>query len=277
MPELPEVETIRKGLASCLPGKRIEKVTVKREKTVQGVTAKQFSNRLRGARFLHLDRHGKFLLLDMDSGDTIIVDLRMTGQLVYEPVESPPPIHTHVLFRLSDGGRLRFTDSRTFGSLKLIPTERCREHPSLRRLGPDGLSEKVTLQFLQKQLTSTHRPMKLFLLDQQRIAGIGNIYACEILFEAGIHPELPSDSVAPDQVRKLKAAIRKILNRAIKLCGTTMRDFRTGTGGYGGYQNEFRVYGREGKPCPRCQTSIVKTRLGNRGTYFCPRCQPQQP
>lgn len=273
MPELPEVETIRKGLEPCLTGKRIESVSVRRARSVQGATQRQFAARLRGATFLRFGRHGKFMLLHLDNGLTLIVDLRMTGQLVYESPDSPLPRHTHIVFRLSDGARLRFTDSRTFGSIKLVETDHCHDHPCLRRLGPDALSNTITLKTIAAMLNRTSRPMKLFLLDQQRLAGIGNIYASEILFQAGIHPDAPAHGLTDTQIRKLCAAIRLILTIAISRCGTTMSDFRTATGGYGTYQNEFRVYGREGQPCLRCNTLIFKTRHGGRATYLCPRCQ----
>jgi len=273
VPELPEVETIRADLESSIAGKKVTSVQIKYNGVIKQPRPTTFRRSLIGARFLAFERYGKFLIVRLDNEQALIFHLRMTGQLVHEPEDTVLTPHTHVVFRLNDGSRLRFTDIRKFGTIMLLPGEKVYEHPSLRNLGVDALSEALTLNYLARKVASSRQPLKQFLMDQQHLAGIGNIYASEILFHARLHPAIPACALDGGEIRRLRSAIRHILRLAIRRRGTTIRDYRTGAGSHGTYQNEFRVYNRQGQPCRRCGTPIVRIAQAGRSTFFCPGCQ----
>ncbi|PIU62535.1 MAG: formamidopyrimidine-DNA glycosylase [Armatimonadetes bacterium CG07_land_8_20_14_0_80_59_28] len=273
LPELPEVETIRSGLEVSVMGGQVRSVEVIHTGSIKEVTIARFRRTLAGATLSSFDRRGKFLIISLDVSDALIVDFRMTGQLIHEGDQGVLPPHTHVVFRMVGGTRLRFTDTRKFGSIRLVRADQVCNHPALSKLGVDAMGDDLTTGHLANLTAASKRPIKQLLMDQRRIAGIGNIYASEILFHAGIHPQTEASSLKPEAIRILRSSIRHILRVAIRRCGTTMRDFRTASGGYGNYQNEFRVYARENRPCRRCATPVVRIRQHGRSTFFCPQCQ----
>lgn len=305
MPELPEVETIRRSLAPILARAEIVDVIVRAPHVTDEPPAR-FRARLLGRRVEALGRRGKFLVVRLDGGVRLALHLRMTGRLVYEPpageTAGAPPAsatpgtvwagegrialgwrpaagfaaespHTHLEFRLSGGGRLLFHDVRKFGRAWTWLVG--REPPPYAGLGPEPLGRAFTPERLARSFAGRRSPVKALLLDQRVVAGIGNIYADEALWLAAIHPGRPAGELGPAEVVRLRRAIRSVLGRAIDWRGTTLRDYRDGLGEAGGFAPHLRVYGRAGAPCARCGTAIVKTTVAQRGTHFCPRCQPE--
>jgi formamidopyrimidine-DNA glycosylase len=266
MPELPEVETVRRDLDPALRGRRIKSVVVTRDRAVRRQSHAEFIALLRGRTFQGVRRHGKFLIFDLDGGDAMIGHLRMSGQLRIAAPADALLKHTHVVVDLDDGSQLRFVDPRTFGELYFDELEGDRPR-SLKHLGPDAL-ERGTLN----KLAGT-RNIKSVLLDQTVVAGVGNIYADEALFAARLHPLRPVSSVAAGEVRTLRQELGKILRLAIKNRGTTFDDFAyvDAFGRRGAFTP--KVYGRADKPCVRCATPIQKLVVAQRGTHVCPTCQ----
>ncbi len=269
MPELPEVETTRRGLEPSLRGRRIVAVQV-RQPRLRRPVPRDLGDQLRGKTIREIGRRGKYLLLTIDGG-TLIVHLGMSGSLRLVG-ERPPGKHDHLILSLDDGSRLVLRDPRRFGSV-LWWQGSVHEHPLLRDLGIEPLEREFDGNFLYRLTRSSRRPIKNLLMDQHRIAGLGNIYANEALFLAGIHPTRPADSLEREECDRLATAIRTVLARAIDDGGTTLRDFVNDRGQPGYFQLTLGVYGREGQPCPRCHTPVQRLKLGQRATYFCPRCQ----
>ena len=266
MPELPEVETVRRGLAPALIGRRIKSVAITRDRAVRRQPHDEFVARVRGRRFEGVRRHGKFLIFDLDDGDVMIGHLRMSGQLRIASRRDELLKHTHVVVDLDDGSQLRFVDPRTFGELWTDALE--GERPlSLRHLGPDALARGTLTH-----LVGT-RNIKSVLLDQTVVAGVGNIYADEALFASRIHPLRPAGSVGADELKTLRHELGKILRAAIKSRGTTFDDFAyvDAYGRRGGFTP--KVYGRDGQPCVGCGGPITKLVVAQRGTHVCETCQ----
>lgn len=271
MPELPEVETIRLDLSPKLIGRKIIGVTISLAKLVDNMPEAEFLDKIDGRSIQEVTRRGKYLLLVL-SGDVILaIHLRMTGQLTVAPVTSAAGKTTYFRLQLDDGCELRFSDVRKFG--KVILYSRANPPGSLKRLGPEPLSPAFDVPTFQIRLGRRRLGIKKALLNQEIVAGIGNIYADESLFIAGLHPARPVDSLTDGEIIRLHEAIRQVLTEAIAHRGTTKRDYRDGEGNPGVYQNRLRVYGRKGEPCPVCLTPIVKMTYGGRGTHFCPSCQ----
>lgn len=272
MPELPEVETIRKTLAAAVVGRKIQAVEVYLPKVIHypGLTA--FHTTLVGREITGLLRRGKYLFILLSGEYTLVIHLRMTGQLVYTGAKTPYPKHTHVVFKL-DAGELRFTDMRQFGRMYLLPDREARCLPGVKLLGPEPLSPAFTLEWLRAKLAGRARKLKQLLLDQSFIAGIGNIYADEILFAAGLHPERPAHELTPAEICVLFRSIQAILKAGIEAGGTSVRDYIDGMGNNGAYQEKLKVYGREGKQCLLCGAPVARLRLGGRSAYFCKHCQ----
>ncbi|MBM3472549.1 MAG: bifunctional DNA-formamidopyrimidine glycosylase/DNA-(apurinic or apyrimidinic site) lyase [Armatimonadetes bacterium] len=272
MPELPEVETIRRDLTRCLVGHSIESVRVLRASVLE-CSARRLKASLTGATVRDIRRHGKVLILDLDSGLSLLVHLRMTGQLLLCG-DAPNPRFVRVVFQLRDGGRLIYADCRALGKLELVRADRLASAKALARFGPDAL----TVEGSSALLAAARRrgtPIKCLLLDQSVIAGIGNIYASEILHLARIAPDRPANTLAPAELRALQRATQPILLAAIEARGTTFSDFRTGTDEPGGYASKLRVYGREGERCRRrgCGGTIARLVQQQRSTFWCPGCQ----
>ncbi len=269
MPELPEVETIVRGLAGTIVGKQIERAEVRLAKIAVAPPRVAFVKALRGERIAGTRRRGKYAIVDLSSGRSLVTGLRMTGRLVVQGPGEPDLPGTHVVLWFADGSRLSFADLRTFGRMRLVePAEPWDHH-----LGIEPFSSGFTPEAFMSMLAGRTTPIKALLLDQRRIAGIGNIYACEALWEARIRPSRPAQALTKPAIRRLHLAIVDVLQRAITLRGTSVDDYVDAAGLRGGFQNVLSVYGRLGKPCVRCGRPIVRTVLGQRGTWWCRRCQ----
>jgi len=270
VPELPEVETIARGLASALTGKTVASATVLLPKVAIAPAGESLAGSLPGETFASVGRRGKYVVVRLGSGRRLAVHLRMTGRLiVQEPGLTEPVPYTHVLIAFTDGTRLCFADVRQFGRMRLL----ARDDPWDADGGVEPLSEGFTSEAFVSMLDGRRTTIKTFLLDQSRIAGVGNIYACEALWEAGIRPSRPAHKISKPAKRRLHGAIRNVLLRSIEARGTSVDDYVDAEGLKGGFQNELAVYGRLGEPCPRCGKPIVRTVIGQRGTWWCRRCQ----
>lgn len=278
MPELPEVETVCRGLNQLTSGQVLAGVTVSSERT--------WAYPLSWHSLLWNDiswgtwyRRGKYLfvplLRDREAAGWLGVHLRMTGQLLWLPRTEPLSPHTRVSFHARSGYDLRFVDVRSFGRIWRGQTSELpsRVIPTLQTLGPEPFAEEFTALYLQKRLAKTRRPIKTSLLDQTLVAGLGNIYADEVLFQAAIHPTTPGSELTRSQLEVLQQTIRQILGAAIAAGGTTFSDFRGVTGINGNYGGQAWVYGRARQPCRLCETPIERLKLGGRSSHFCPHCQ----
>ena len=277
MPELPEVETVRRGLERHLVGRRITSVDVGRERTVRRTSREALIAGLTDTVVVAADRRGKYLLLPLDSGDTMMIHLRMSGQVLLAAAGSPRPPHTHVVMHLDDGHEAWFVDPRTFGEVVVFdPDNVAMELPELARMGVDPIAEPFDPAILRAAFGTSKRALKPMLLDQHVIAGIGNIYADEILHRARLRPDRAASTLDRRQIRVLHASIVGVLSEAIDAGGSTLGDAQyvdlMGEGG--SYQDDHRVYGRGGERCSTCGRGwIRRTVTGGRGTHYCPVCQ----
>jgi formamidopyrimidine-DNA glycosylase len=271
MPELPEVETIVLCLRRRLVGLEVRTVRLIFPPTVRN-RDKSYLQRFVGQRVLCLRRRGKMILLDFSGGLTLIIHLKMTGQLLFGPAAAPADKHTHLVisFRPSDG-ELRFRDIRKFGFIRGVRTDRADRTREVRDLGPEPLT--LDLPSFLARFRGRRGRLKSLLLNQKIIAGVGNIYADEILFRSDLDPRVDVSRLSRRRLERLWSSLHTVLNEAISFKGTTVRDFRDGEGLEGLFQNRLLVYGREGEPCPRCGASIKRIRVSGRSTHFCPRCQ----
>lgn len=276
MPELPEVETIRRELERDVIGKRIKQASVHGTRTVRRQTKKQFISRVEGAKITGVDRKGKYLLLQLDTGDVIVVHLRMSGQLLRVPNKEPAIKHTHVVLTFTQGGQLRFVDPRTFGEVFVASAENLAEEaPELGTLGMDPVEEPISWTDFARLMVANPMKLKAFLMDQSLIAGIGNIYSDEILWGAGLRWDRMSDSLTAQEVRRLYRSLVETLQDAVKYRGSSLADeqYVDLFGKPGDYQHHHKVYAREGETCRRCRQEIVRERVGGRSTFYCPACQ----
>lgn len=277
MPELPEVETVRRTLTPIL-GADIARVwgsglPLRLGRPVDLARIQRVS---RGARVEALRRWGKYLLIDLrDREDSLLVHLGMSGRLRIDPAAAPRAKHTHLAWTLADGRELRFSDPRRFGQVDLVRRGDERAHPALARLGIDPLSGALTGAFLHERARGRRRTLKAFLLDQHVIAGIGNIYASEALWQAKLHPTRTADRLTRPAADRLAAAVIEVLDRALNHGGTSLRDFVAADGASGDHAHYLWVYDRAGAPCPRpdCDGTIRRAVQHGRATFFCPRCQ----
>jgi formamidopyrimidine-DNA glycosylase len=271
MPELPEVETIVRRLRLTLIGQKIKAVQVLYPGILR-CSQKVFVQSLTGNIIREIRRKGKFILFELTSGRTLILHLKMTGQVLIEPPSVPADRHTHVIFSFfSSDFQMRYRDIRKFGFFALGQGNSSTLNPYLSRLGPDPF--EITSHQFVKIILPRKRAVKSLLLDQSLISGLGNIYVDESLFQAKMHPLTRADSLSPVRIKSLHRIIKKILDRAVSWQGSTLRDYRRPDGISGGFQNYHQVYGRTGTPCPFCHTPIEKIRVAGRGTHFCPSCQ----
>lgn len=277
MPELPEVETLRRELEREVVGKRVKTVEVHGTRTVRRQSKKEFQTRLEGTKITGVDRRGKYLLLRLDTGDVLVVHLRMSGRLLRAAGKDPVAKHTHVIITFSQGGQLRFVDPRTFGELFVVAADRLDEEaPELAQLGVDPVDEPMSWTDFARLLVSHPMKLKAFLMDQSLLAGIGNIYSDEILFAAGLRYDRMTDSLSSQEIRRLYRAVVETLHDAIKYGGSTLADeqYVDLHGHPGHYQEHHRVYDRERRPCPRCRRNpILKAKFQGRSTYYCGVCQ----
>lgn len=275
MPELPEVETVRRDLAECLVGQALVSVSVGREDILLETAGRELEEQLCGLRVTGVDRLGKNIIVRLEDEGALLVNLGMTGQFFVCDACSVPADHTHLVAELSDGRRLVFRDVRRFGHVELVADGTPEESVTLRNVGVDAMSEEFTPATLADALAGRTALLKGALLDQSRVAGLGNIYVCEALFRAGIAPLARCEEIAEDAVRRLHEAIRAVLTEAIAAEGTTISDYVTGRRVPGGFQERLDVYGREGEPCRRadCAETIIRIVQSNRPTFYCPGCQ----
>jgi formamidopyrimidine-DNA glycosylase len=273
MPELPEVETVRTQLEPVLTGRRFERVEIRDPRLVRPYEPAEVAAELEGERVAAVERRGKYLIVRFESDRVLLIHLRMTGSLRHsgEGLDEDP--HRRAVVRLDDGSDVAYRDVRRFGTwLVLEPGELA---PYLAtRVGDEPLDALFTAARLGERLAKRRAPIKAALLDQRTLAGMGNIYVDEALWRARINPLRPAESLDRNELRRLHKAIRATLEAGIARQGSTLRDYALPDGGSGSMQDELKVYGRGGEPCDRCGTPIAKTRLGGRGTWFCPRCQP---
>ncbi|MDQ2872511.1 MAG: bifunctional DNA-formamidopyrimidine glycosylase/DNA-(apurinic or apyrimidinic site) lyase [Candidatus Eremiobacteraeota bacterium] len=269
MPELPEVETIVRGLRPRFTGKTIARVAVAMPKIAVASDGIDFADTVRGARICEVYRRGKYAVMALSTGFLLVTGLRMTGRLVAGTVGDLPVPYAHVTLDFTDGSRLSFADVRQFGRMRLVAAG----HPWDADLGVEPLSGDFTPERFIGMLSGRTTPVKAFLLDQRRVAGIGNIYACEALWAAGIRPGKPSKALTKPAIRRLHHALVEILGRAIDLRGSSIDDYVDAEGLQGGFQNVLSVYGKADEPCSRCGRAIVRTVLGQRGTWWCRTCQ----
>jgi formamidopyrimidine-DNA glycosylase len=280
MPELPEVEVIRRDLERDVLGRRIKEAEVRSTKNAMRAIRKHdrrkdFSDAMEGAKIAKIGRRGKYLLLYLDNDNVLVIHLGMSGQLIYTKTSAPFENHTHVAIQFTVGGQLRFIDPRTFGQMFTVHRTELKELKEFEDLGIDALEEPLTWQYFSQTLDERKTKLKRLLMDQGFISGLGNIYSDEILFAAGIRYDRKSDDLSSQEVRRLYRAIQEILQDAIKFGGTSADDdqYRNLAGELGEYQDHLKVYQQEGKPCRRCRTPIDRTRWSNRSTYYCPQCQ----
>ncbi|MFD1410815.1 DNA-formamidopyrimidine glycosylase [Lapidilactobacillus gannanensis] len=273
MPELPEVETVRRSLIPLITGKKIARVSLYYPKIING-DSKLFQALLVGRTFETIDRRGKYLLFRFDEHLTMISHLRMEGKYYLEPTVQPHNKHVHVVFELTDGTSLQYQDVRKFGRMQLVDTGTEAQVSGIKLLGPEPLSSDFTVSAFQQGLQRHHKAIKPVLLDQKVVTGLGNIYVDEVLWLSQINPLTPANQLTLAQVKELHQQIIAELTKAVAAGGTTIRSYVDASGHSGHFQFDLNVYGEEGKPCPRCQTTIVKIKVGGRGTHFCPHCQP---
>lgn len=274
MPELPEVETVVRMLRPRLEGRTLTGVRVG-PRRLRVPWQRHWNAQLVGRRLDHIHRRGKWIMISLarpDSGDALLVHLGMTGRLTVAEPKTPRAPHTHAVFHLDHGKHeLRFQDPRRFGQIRYLPASEHARLQGTETLGPEPW--QLTTNDLAAQVCRTRRCIKAVLLDQRVLAGIGNIYADEALFEARLHPGRIALTLARNEVDRLRRAVVRVLDRAIRKHGSTILTFYYGDDERGEYQNEFRVYGRQGEPCRRCRALIAATRLAGRGTHYCPTCQ----
>jgi formamidopyrimidine-DNA glycosylase len=271
VPELPEVETIRRHLAPHVEGRVLERLEILDERWCRPLAAHELAAATEGRRIARLSRRGKYLVFELSDDVFLMAHLRMTGTLLLDPPQRPP--HTRVRFDLG-GPELVFVDPRRFGTGELALGTEARDAFFAARLGVEPLDAGAfTTAHLRALARGCRAPVKAFLLDQKRIAGVGNIYADEALFRARIHPLRPAGRLKPAQLDALREAVVASLEAGIAAKGATIDDFRHPDGVQGGFQDQFLVHRRAGEPCPRCGTRVVKLRAAGRGTYVCPRCQ----
>lgn len=270
MPELPEVETIRRGLQRELKGRRIDGVDWRPAK-LRGGKSPVPLERLEGRKVKGLRRHGKFLLADLDDGSLFLSHLGMTGKWLFHDPGEPMRPHTHLVLHLDDERELRYSDPRRFGLLKLYPPK--SDVPDLAHYGVDALDPAFTPDVLGKLLKGSTSPLKAFLLDQRKLAGVGNIYACEALWRAGLSPRRKADKTPASKVEPLHAGILGALRDSLAAGGSSFNDYVDAIGTEGSFMLEVAVFQREGSPCPRCGAPVKRIVQSGRSTFYCAKCQ----
>jgi formamidopyrimidine-DNA glycosylase len=287
MPELPEVETVRRGLAPAMEGKRFDKVEVRRG-DLRWPLPRGFAQKLHGKLVEGLGRRAKYLLADLSSGDVLLMHLGMSGSFrvgknstpgTYYHERSKSTAHDHIVFHMSNGTTVTFNDPRRFGSMKLVPRARLDQEPLLRALGPEPLGNEFDAAMLAQACAGKKTSLKAALSDQRVVAGLGNIYVCEALFRARLSPKRQASTIAGrngrpnERAERLVEAIKAVLKDAIEAGGSSLRDHRRADGSLGDFQHNFRVYDREGETCPGCKGKIKRVVQVGRSTFYCPSCQ----
>ena len=271
MPELPEVETVRRGLERLVVGKTIGQVRVRYAKMI-GTGVDSFVHDLPGQTIEKIGRRGKYLLFYL-TGGVLVSHLRMEGKYLFYSDAVPERKHAHVFFEMTDGGTLVYEDVRKFGTMELLRKDQLEAYFASRKLGPEPTEANFLLSPFAAALSRSKKPIKPYLLEQTLVVGLGNIYVDEALWRARIHPARPASSLKPAEVKRLREQIIEVLQLGIEKRGSTIRTYRNALGEDGTMQDFLQVYGKTGQPCARCGSSIEKIKLGGRGTHLCPHCQ----
>lgn len=282
MPELPEVETVKAGIAPAMEGRIIARAEVNRP-DLRWPFPEDMAARLTGKRVTALRRRSKYILADLDSGETLLIHLGMSGRMLvsgqkvgeFHHPHPAPAKHDHVVLHMDNGVRVTFNDARRFGAMDLMPTAAQEDHWLIRDIGPEPLGNAFHEDYLISRLKGRNTPIKSALLDQRLMAGLGNIYVCEVLFRTGIHPARKAGRISAARVASLVPAIRQVLEEAIAAGGSSLRDYRQSDGELGYFQHGFQVYDREGQACvtPGCGAEIQRIVQSGRSSFFCPQCQ----
>lgn len=273
MPELPEVETIRRTIAGKVKGRTIRDVEILLPRLIKWPTASEFMAVILGKKINSLERRGKYLLFFLNDERVLVIHLRMTGRLYYVSETMRPDSYVRIIFYLDNGDRLFYSDTRTLGTLYLLPESELSRIAGIANMGPEPLTPELNEAYLQEIFKTRTGKIKSTLLDQNLIGGLGNIYADEALALAGIHPERRPETLSSQEIKALYLAINKVIEAGINDGGTSFRDYLDGEGRKGKHQEYLYVYGRKGEPCRNCGSPIVKINVGGRGTHFCPSCQ----
>ncbi len=282
MPELPEVETVMRGLSPVMIGQKIARADINRG-DLRWPLPVNMAEGLTGARILQLRRRSKYILADLSTAQTLIIHLGMSGRFVISGVQiggfhhehKAPKAHDHIVLHMANGARVTFNDPRRFGHMDLTPTDQLDRHPLLVSLGPEPLGNAFDGPYLIARLKNRRSPIKSALLDQRIVAGLGNIYVCEVLHRAAISPIRQSGNISARRVEKIVPIVRDVLHEAIEAGGSSLRDFRQTDGALGYFQHRFRVYAQEGQPCPRtdCSGTVKRIVQSGRSSFYCAKCQ----
>lgn len=276
MPELPEVETVRRGLLPVMEGKQIMAADVRRP-DLRWPFPENMAARLSGKTIVQLRRRSKYILADLSSGETLLIHLGMSGKMTISLGPDHPEIlkHDHVVFDMEGGARVAFNDARRFGAMDLCATDQINEHKLIASIGPEPLGNAFHDEYLIERLKGKKMPIKTALLDQRIVAGLGNIYVCEVLLRNKTNPTQPAGQIKPAKIRQMVPIIRDVLNEAIEAGGSSLKDYRQTDGELGYFQHRFRAYGREGEPCLAngCKGKIARIVQSGRSTFYCTQCQ----
>ncbi len=280
MPELPEVETVRRGLLPVMEGHVILSAQVNRP-DLRFPLPDRMAERLTGQTVLSLRRRSKYILADLSSDETLLIHLGMSGRMLisgamvgeFHHTHPAPQKHDHVVLMMQSGAQITFNDARRFGSMDLMPTANWQSHKLLAGLGPEPLGNAFNAPYLAHRLEGRQTPIKSALLDQSIVSGLGNIYVCEVLHRAQIAPTRRAGAITPAEITQIVPLIREVLTEAIEAGGSSLRDYRQTDGELGYFQHTFRVYDREGEPCLTCQTPIARLVQSGRSSFYCPTCQ----
>lgn len=275
MPELPEVEVIARSLHSLVRGRTILNAKLLRQRLAPDTPQRRFPKLLNGSKINYIHRRGKHILFDLDSDRTLIVHLRMSGRFSLLSAEIDDPKFTHAVFHLDTGSRLVFDDQRHFGLMKIVETDKLYEAKELKKLAPEPFSDDFSIEYLRNVTKNSKRSLKEFLIDQTKVCGLGNIYACEAMFAAGVNPRRAANKLTRPSVEGLHASIRAVLDEAISHASGQAVDPENLEGNYfsAGSTAGWHVYDRENEPCRRCNTLILRLKQGGRSTYYCRKCQ----
>ena len=273
MPELPEVEVIKRGLQKHLRGRKVTGTVAGNKKLRLPLPRKDLKNYIQGQKIQSVDRRAKFLLITLDNGAILVIHLGMTGRLGIFPADAPRSKHDHFRLQLDNNMQLRFNDIRRFGFIQVVPPGSDPKTTMFAGIGPEPLGKEFTPEYLCRLAAGKNRPLKNFLMDSRVVAGIGNIYACEILFHAGLNPQKKIGRLTRKEWERVVASSCHVLQKAIQCGGTTISDFVNASGKSGYFQLELQTYGRQSEICKRCATLIAKKTMAGRSTFFCPKCQ----
>jgi len=271
MPELPEVETIKRELEKKIVGERIKEVIINLPKPIKRPAPAELKKRLTNKKIKGVKRRGKYIILEIEGENFLFIHLKLTGQLIVEKENGPIEKHAHIIFRFASGKDLRFIDLRRFGTMNLV--DRMEKFSTYNELGFDPLDSSFNLEKFKEILDKRPTKIKQLLMNQSLIAGIGNIYAAEALFRAGISPLRPAKRLKDSEIKKLLEALKGILKEAIRYKGSSVDNYVTTDGEEGDYEDKLLIYGRDKKNCPKCGSRLESIKLGGRGTNYCPKCQ----